>query len=55
MQKLISIIGQTSSGKSSLAIELALFFGGEIISADSRQVYKGLDWCSGKVTTEEMI
>ena len=54
MQKLISIIGQTSSGKSSLAIELALFFGGEIISADSRQVYKGLDWCSGKVLKEEM-
>lgn len=53
MQKIISIIGQTSSGKSSLAIELAKFFDGEIVSADSRQVYKGLDWCSGKVTEEE--
>jgi len=54
MNKLISIVGQTSSGKSSLAIELAKFFDGEIISADSRQVYKGLDWCSGKVSKKEM-
>ena len=54
MEKLISIVGLTSSGKSSLAIELAKKFNGEIISADSRQVYKGLDWCSGKVTKEEM-
>ncbi len=53
MKKIISIIGLTSSGKSSLGIDLAKFFDGEIISADSRQVYKGLDWCSGKVTTEE--
>lgn len=53
MEKLISIIGLTSSGKSSLGIELAKHFDGEIISADSRQVYKGLDWCSGKVTNEE--
>jgi len=54
MKKLISIVGLTSSGKSSLAIELAKIFNGEIISADSRQVYEGLDWCSGKVTKEEM-
>ena len=53
MDKLISIVGLTSSGKSGLGIELAQFFGGEIISADSRQVYKGLDWCSGKVSTDE--
>lgn len=53
MEKLISIIGQTSSGKSSLAIDLARVFDGEIISADSRQVYKGLDWCSGKVSKDE--
>lgn len=53
MQKIISIVGQTSSGKSSLAIELARLFDGEIVSADSRQVYKGLDWCSGKVSQEE--
>lgn len=53
MKKIISIVGQTSSGKSSLAIELAREFNGEIISADSRQVYKGLDWCSGKISEEE--
>ena len=55
MKKIISIIGQTSSGKSSLAIDLAKFFDGEIVSADSRQVYKGLDWCSGKVSADEML
>lgn len=55
MKKLISIIGLTSSGKSSLAISLAKMFGGEIVSADSRQVYKGLDYCSGKVTKDEMV
>ena len=54
MEKLIAIVGQTSSGKSSLGIALAKFFDGEIVSADSRQVYKRLDWCSGKVTKEEM-
>jgi len=54
MEKLISIVGLTSSGKSGLGIELARFFDGEIVSADSRQVYKGLDWCSGKVTEEEL-
>ena len=54
MEKLISIVGLTSSGKSGLGIELARVFNGEIVSADSRQVYRGLDWCSGKVTNEEL-
>ena len=54
MEKLISIVGLTSSGKSGLGIELAKRFNGEIVSADSRQVYRGLDWCSGKVTNEEL-
>lgn len=53
MKKLVSIVGLTSSGKSSLGIALAEFFDGEIISADSRQVYVGLDWCSGKVSKKE--
>lgn len=53
MEKLISIIGQTSSGKSALGVSLAKMFNGEIVSADSRQVYRGLDWCSGKVTEDE--
>lgn len=55
MEKIIAIVGQTSSGKSSLGISLAKFFDGEIVSADSRQVYTGLDWCSGKVTEQEML
>lgn len=51
--KIIVVAGPTASGKTSLGIELALKFNGEIISADSRQVYRGLDIGSGKVTKEE--
>ena len=47
------ILGPTSSGKSSLAIKLAKKFNGEIISADSRQVYRGLDIGTGKITKKE--
>lgn len=54
MEKIIVIVGATSSGKTSLSIDLAKRFNGEVISADSRQVYKGLDLASGKVTKEEM-
>ncbi|MBI4049255.1 MAG: tRNA (adenosine(37)-N6)-dimethylallyltransferase MiaA [Candidatus Doudnabacteria bacterium] len=53
MTKFIVILGPTSSGKSSLAIKLAKKFNGEIISADSRQVYKDLDIGTGKVTKKE--
>ncbi len=52
--KLIAIVGTTASGKSSLGIDLARHYGAEIISADSRQVYKHLDLGTGKVTPEEM-
>lgn len=48
------VIGPTASGKSDFAVELAHKLNGEIISADSRQVYKGLDIGTGKITTEEM-
>ncbi len=54
MQKVVVIIGPTSSGKSDLGVELAKKFDGEVISADSRQVYKGLDLGSGKITRKEM-
>ena len=40
---LVAIVGETASGKSSLALELAEEFGGEIIAADSRTVYRGMD------------
>lgn len=48
------IVGPTASGKSDLAVKLAKKFDGEIISADSRQVYKGLNIGSGKITKKEM-
>ncbi|MFZ2253107.1 MAG: tRNA (adenosine(37)-N6)-dimethylallyltransferase MiaA [Minisyncoccia bacterium] len=52
--KILVIVGPTASGKTSLSIELAQKFNGEVISADSRQVYEGLDLGTGKVTEEEM-
>jgi len=54
MQKLIVVCGPTATGKSDYAVELAKKIDGEIISADSRQVYKGLNIGSGKITAEEM-
>lgn len=51
--KLIVILGSTAVGKTKLSIELAKRFNGEIISADSMQVYKGLDIITNKVTAEE--
>lgn len=54
MQKIIVIVGPTASGKSSLAVKLAKKLKGEVISADSRQVYKGLDIGTGKITKKEM-
>jgi len=50
---LIVILGPTSSGKSTLGIKLARKFRGEIVSADSRQVYIGMDLGTGKVTKQE--
>ena len=51
--KLIVVPGPTASGKSALGIALAQRFHGEIVSADSRQVYRGLDIGTAKVTAEE--
>ena len=53
-EKIIVILGPTASGKSGLGVALARKFGGEIISADSRQVYKGLTIGTGKITKKEM-
>ena len=52
--KIIVILGPTASGKSDIAVALAKKINGEIISADSRQVYKGLDIGTGKITKREM-
>ncbi|MDO8492757.1 MAG: tRNA (adenosine(37)-N6)-dimethylallyltransferase MiaA [bacterium] len=52
--KIIVIVGPTSSGKSALAVKLAKYFNGEVISADSRQVYKGLNVATGKIIKSEM-
>ena len=54
LPKLIVVLGTTACGKSGLGVALARKFDGEIVSADSRQVYKGLDLGTGKVTEEEM-
>ncbi len=51
--KLIAVMGTNASGKSGLGIELATRYGGEVVSADSRQVFRGLDLGSGKITPEE--
>lgn len=52
--KIIALVGPTASGKTSLAIELAKKLNGEVISVDSRQIYRSLDIGTEKVTGEEM-
>jgi tRNA dimethylallyltransferase len=54
LPKLIVIVGPTATGKTALSIELAKQFHGSVISADSRQIYKGMDIGSGKITRKEM-
>jgi tRNA dimethylallyltransferase len=51
--RLVVVVGPTASGKSRLAIELAGEVGGEVVSADSQQVYIGMDIGTGKVSPEE--
>ena len=53
MPKVLFILGPTGAGKSSLAVDLALIFNGEIISADSVQIFKKFNIGSAKVTKEE--
>lgn len=52
--KVIIVLGQTATGKSALAVKIAKKINGEIISADSRQVYKGLDIGTGKISKKDM-
>ncbi len=51
--KVVAIVGPTATGKTNLSIRLAKLYGGEVVSADSRQVYRGLDLGTGKVTPKE--
>lgn len=51
---IICIVGPTAVGKTKLSVELAKIYNGEIINADSMQIYKGLDIGTAKVTKEEM-
>ncbi len=51
--KVIAVVGPTASGKTSLSIDIALKTGGEIVSADSRLVYKGFDIAAAKPSLEE--
>lgn len=53
-EKLIVIVGPTASGKTGLAIQLAKILGGEVISADSRQIYRGLDVGTEKISRRDM-
>lgn len=52
--KVIAVVGPTASGKTSLAVSIAKDFHGEVISADSMQIYKGMDIATAKPTAMEM-
>jgi len=54
VNKVLVVLGPTASGKSDFAVELAKKVDGEVISADSRQIYRGLDIGTGKITENEM-
>jgi tRNA dimethylallyltransferase len=52
--QLLAVVGPTASGKTKLAVELAKKYNGEIVSADSMQIYKGMDIATAKPTAQEM-
>lgn len=54
MSKIVAVVGPTASGKTALAVKLAKRFNGEVISADSMQVYKGMDIATAKPDENEM-
>lgn len=53
-KKAIVVVGATASGKTALGVHIAKAFNGDVISADSMQIYKGMDIATAKPTTEEM-
>ena len=53
LRRLVAIVGPTASGKSAIALQLARELGGEIVNADSRQIYRGMDIGTAKPTSEE--
>ena len=50
----LAVVGPTASGKTALGIALAQAYGGEIVSADSMQIYRGMDIATAKPTPEEL-
>ena len=52
-QRLIAVLGPTASGKTDLAVKIAKKYNGEIVSADSMQIYKGMDIATAKPTEKE--
>ena len=54
MKRLLAVVGPTASGKTALSIRLAKEYNGEIVSADSMQIYTGMDIATAKPTKEEM-
>ena len=54
LPKIIVIYGPTACGKTALSLEVAKYLDSEIISTDSRQIYKHMDIGTGKITLEEM-
>lgn len=50
----VAVVGPTASGKSDLAVEICRRYNGEVVSADSMQIYKGMDIGTAKPSAEEM-
>ena len=55
MSKLVVVLGPTATGKTKLAVNIAYQYNGEIISADSRQIYRGMDIGTGKDLDEYYV
>ena len=52
--RIVCVVGPTASGKTKMAVELAKQLGGEVISCDSMQIYRGMDVGTAKPTADEM-